>query len=137
MADAGHILIVEDDFAIRETVADVLEGEGFEVSRAANGEEALRRLHDGSAPPGVILLDLMMPVMDGWTFLGAQRRDPAIAEIPVVVTSAEDGTDGRLAQLGPAAFLAKPFQLDRLLAVVERLCSREDGAAASRTAASL
>ena len=72
-----------------------LEGEGFEVSRAANGEEALRRLHDGSAPPGVILLDLMMPVMDGWTFLGAQRRDPAIAEIPVVVTSAEDGADGR------------------------------------------
>lgn len=137
MADAGHIMIVEDDFAIRETVADVLEGEGFEVTRAANGEEALRRLHDGSAPPGVILLDLMMPVMDGWSFLCAQRSDPAIAEIPVVVTSAEDGAEDALARLGPAGFLAKPFELDRLLAVVGRYCARAGGAAASRTAAGL
>jgi len=122
MLDAGHILLVEDDSAIRETVADVLEGEGFEVTRAANGEEALRRLGDGSAPPGVILLDLMMPVMDGWAFRTAQQLDPRLSGIPVVVVSADAG--GTLATLAPAAYLPKPFDLDRLLDVVGRYCVR-------------
>jgi CheY-like chemotaxis protein len=120
MGDAGHILIVEDDFAIRETVVDALEGEGFEVTCAANGEEALRQLADGSAPPCVILLDLMMPVMDGWAFRSAQQRDPRISAIPVVVLSAGAGAEYTLDRLDPAAFLPKPFELDRLLDVVGR-----------------
>jgi CheY-like chemotaxis protein len=117
-----HILLVEDDVAIRETVADVLECEGFAVTCAANGEEALRRLGDGSSRPGVILLDLMMPVMDGWAFRSAQRSDPRISGIPVVVLSA--GAEGSLASLAPDAYLPKPFELDRLLDVVGRYCTR-------------
>ena len=115
-----HILLVEDDYAIRETVAEVLQGEGFEVTCAANGEEALRRLGEDAAQPGVILLDLMMPVMDGWTFRTAQRRDPRISDIPVVVVSADAG--GTTAGMAPAAVLPKPFDLDRLLSVVGQYC---------------
>lgn len=124
MGDGGHILVIEDDFAIRETVVDVLEGEGFEVDCAANGEEALRHLAEGHAPPGVILLDLTMPVMDGWAFRTAQRRDPRIADIPVVVLSAEARVEATLAGLEPAAFLPKPFELDRLLDLVGRYLPR-------------
>ena len=113
-------MLVEDDFAIRETVADVLEGEGFEVTCASNGAEALRRLGDGSAQPGLILLDLMMPVMDGYQFRSAQSRDPRIADIPVVVFSAGAGPEVCLTPLAPAAYLPKPFELHRLIDVVER-----------------
>jgi CheY-like chemotaxis protein len=121
-----HILLIEDDFAIRETVAEVLEGEGFQVTRAANGQEGLRRLEESSdaSRPGVILLDLMMPVMDGWEFRSAQRRDPRYASIPVVVLSAGAGADGSIGRLAPVAFLAKPFELDRLLELVGRYCAR-------------
>jgi len=119
-----HILLVEDDYAIRETVADVLEGEGFEVTCAANGLEALRQLGEAASAPGVILLDLMMPVMDGWEFRAAQRHDPRFAAIPVVVLSAGAGTEGSLVRLAPDAYLPKPFDLDRLLAVVDRYCTR-------------
>jgi CheY-like chemotaxis protein len=122
MTDAGRILLVEDDTAIREVLAEALRGEGFEVTCASNGAEALRRLGDGATTPGVILLDLMMPVMDGWSFRAAQRRDPRLTDIPVVVLSAD--AEGTLANLAPAAFLAKPYDLDRLLAVVGRYCTR-------------
>jgi len=120
--EAGHILLVEDDFAIRETVAEVLEGEGFQVTCAANGQEALRRLGEAVSRPEVILLDLMMPVMDGWEFRTAQRSDPRYAAIPVVVLSAGAGAEGSLARLAPDAFLTKPFELDRLLDLVGRYC---------------
>ena len=123
MSDSDHILLVEDDFAIRETVADLLTGEGFEVTCAANGREALRQLGEAASQPGVILLDLMMPVMDGWQFRAAQRSDPRYATIPVVVVSADAGAEVAAAGLAPDAFLAKPFELERLLAVVGRYCA--------------
>jgi CheY-like chemotaxis protein len=124
MHEGRHIMLVEDDFAIRETVADVLQGEGFEVTCAANGAEALRRLGDGSAQPGLILLDLMMPVMDGWAFRSAQRQDPRISSIPVVLVSTGAGAEGTIATLAPDAVLPKPFELDRLLELVGRYCTR-------------
>jgi CheY-like chemotaxis protein len=121
---AGHVMLVEDDFAIRETVTDVLESEGFRVTCAANGAEALERLGRAAAPPDLILLDLMMPVMDGWEFREAQQRDPRLAAIPVVVLSAGAGMEGRLAGLSPDAFLPKPFELDHLLEAVKRHAPR-------------
>jgi CheY-like chemotaxis protein len=124
MSEPGHILLIEDDTAIRESVADVLAGEGFDVTCAANGQEGLRRLGEGSAHPGVILLDLMMPVMDGWAFRAAQRSDPRYADIPVVVLSADAASEGSLGRLDPAAFLPKPFELDQLLDLVGRYCPR-------------
>ena len=124
MTGPGHILLVEDDFAIRETVADVLTGEGFEVACARDGADALRQLGDGSPPPGLILLDLMMPVMDGWSFRSAQREDPRLAAIPVVLVSTGAGAEGTLEALAPDGLLPKPFDLDQLIEVVGRYCPR-------------
>jgi CheY-like chemotaxis protein len=83
------LLVVDDDPAIRETLADLLQDEGYVVMTAINGKEALTRLRAGSARPCVILLDLMMPVMSGAEFYAEMRSDPALADIPVVVISAE------------------------------------------------
>jgi CheY-like chemotaxis protein len=127
MPEARHIMVVEDDFAIRETVAEVLSAEGFRVTCATNGAEAMLRLDeaaDRGDAPSLILLDLMMPVMDGWEFRLAQRRDPRLAGIPVIVLSAGAGMESKLSHLAPAAFLPKPFELDHLLHTVERLLAR-------------
>lgn len=115
-----RILLVEDDFSIRETIAEVLEDEGFRVTCAANGAEALARLAAGDAP-ALILLDLMMPVMDGSEFRRLQRDDPRLADIPVVVLSAGHAADQRAASLGADGFLQKPFEVDSLLETVTRL----------------
>jgi CheY-like chemotaxis protein len=114
----GEVLVVEDDYAIRETLRELLEDEGYRVMWASNGKEALARLHERA--PRVILLDLMMPVMDGWEFRDAQQRDPALANIPVVVISADHGLDHKVSGLGVDGWLAKPFELDALLATVDR-----------------
>jgi CheY-like chemotaxis protein len=117
-----RILLVEDDCAIRQTVAELLEEEGYQVECAVNGADALTRLERSEAP-SLILLDLTMPVMDGWSFRAAQRRDPRLAAIPTVVLTASHTGDRRAADdLAPAAFLPKPFDLDRLIDTVHRLC---------------
>lgn len=116
------ILIVEDDSAIRQTVAELLEEEGYRVECAVNGADALARL-EGSEAPALILLDLTMPVMDGWSFRATQRSDPRLAGIPTVVLTASLAGDARaMDDLAPAAFLPKPFDLDRLMDTVHRLC---------------
>jgi CheY-like chemotaxis protein len=119
MAPARRILLVEDDFSIRETITELLEDEGFRVTCAANGAEALERLEVGEEP-GLILLDLMMPVMDGSEFRRAQRTDPRLSRIPVVVLSAGHGADRRAASLDVDAFLAKPFEVQSLLETVSK-----------------
>lgn len=117
-----RILVVEDDGAIRQTVAELLEEEGYEVACAVNGADALAQL-ERSAVPALILLDLTMPVMDGWTFRASQRRDPRLAAIPTVVLTASHAADPHAVDdLAPAAFLPKPFDLDRLIDTVHRLC---------------
>jgi CheY-like chemotaxis protein len=117
MTSSGYILIVEDDDDIREALTQILELEGYTVREAANGREAL----DISArePPSLILLDLMMPVMDGWQFRAEQIKDPALAQIPVVVISADAGIQEKVASFGAASVLPKPISLDRLLRAVE------------------
>jgi CheY-like chemotaxis protein len=118
----ARILIVEDDVAIRQTVAELLEDEGYQVDCAVNGADALALLERSEAP-ALILLDLMMPVMDGWSFRESQRRDPRLASIPTVVVTASNPADPHTADdLAPDAFLAKPFDLDRLIDTVHRLC---------------
>lgn len=82
-----QIMIVEDNTELRETLADLLTPEGYSVDCAANGQEALAHLRS-ALPPRLILLDLMMPVMDGWEFVRELRRDPRWAAIPVVIMSA-------------------------------------------------
>jgi CheY-like chemotaxis protein len=114
----GEVMVIEDDFAIRETLREVLEDEGYGVVWASNGQEALAQLRSHS--PRLILLDLMMPVMDGWEFRSAQRRDPALASIPVIVISADHALDQKVSTLAADGWLAKPFELDALLATLQR-----------------
>ena len=117
----ADILIVEDDVAIRESLAELLEDEGYRVASAWNGEAALRSLRS-SEPPGLILLDLMMPVMNGWEFRQAQQLDPELAVIPVVVVSGDSGVEQKGAALGAVASLGKPIDVDLLLRIVDRYC---------------
>jgi CheY-like chemotaxis protein len=119
----ARILLVEDDPALRSALAEVLRERGYHVTCAADGRDALAQL-DGEAP-SVILLDLAMPVMDGWTFRAVQRRDPRYAAIPTVVLSASlSAADPRsLATLEPDAALSKPFEIERLIETVQRLCA--------------
>ncbi len=112
------ILVVEDDDAIRETLVECLEAEGYAVAGAANGAEAL--VHLGRAgPPDVVLVDLVMPVMDGAELLSRMRADPATRGVPAVLMTA--AAPGALEPLPASdALLTKPFELDEVLAVVAR-----------------
>ena len=110
---AGNVLVVEDDAATREALALVLEADGCHVVNAANGREGLDRLRQ--EPPDLILLDLAMPVMDGWQFRREQQQNPDLAPIPVVVLSAAGDLRRRAGSLDAAALLEKPVEFDRLL----------------------
>ncbi len=109
------VLVVDDDEAIRDVVAEVLRDEGYEVVCAENGVQALRELHK-ERHPDVVLLDLMMPVMSGWEVLEQLQADRELSRIPVVVVSAMHAPGAR-------EHLAKPIDLERLLATVGRLTS--------------
>jgi CheY-like chemotaxis protein len=113
------VLIVEDDSDLREMMAQLLTLEGFQSTTVANGKEALSYL-SGSDTPDVILLDLMMPVMDGWEFRRVQQADPKLARVPTIVLSALD--QARAVDLRPAAFLKKPLDFDLLLQLVRQYC---------------
>jgi CheY-like chemotaxis protein len=119
MASGKTILVVEDDTATREALALVLSGQGFSVLTAANGQEALGHLH-GKPRPDLILLDLMMPVMDGWQFRREQIRDPALATIPVVVLSADGNVQQKAASLHAAGYLQKPVDVSNLVEAIQR-----------------
>ena len=111
--DGTRVLVVEDDDDIRSLLAELLEEEGYEVVSAADGRQGLDRAHE--RPPDLILLDLMMPVMNGWEFREEQRRDPVLAGVPVVVVSA-----AARASIDASQVLTKPFSVDDLLEAVER-----------------
>ncbi|NJN19708.1 MAG: response regulator [Oscillochloris sp.] len=114
------MLVLDDDAAIREVLSEVLEEEGYQVKSAANGREGLQilRANDGSA--GLILLDLMMPIMNGWDFRALQLQDPALATIPVVVLSADRDIRLKAASISAHDYLAKPVDLNVLVEAVRR-----------------
>jgi CheY-like chemotaxis protein len=114
------VLIVEDDESAREALATFLAAEGYTVIEAANGREALDRLQQDAV--GLILLDLMMPVMDGWEFRAVQLRTPALAPIPVMVITADASARSRAMSLGVEGYMTKPIQFARLLEFVDRYC---------------
>lgn len=118
------VLVVEDDQDLRDIVADVLTAHGYRTASAIHGEDALEKLHDGEKPC-VILLDLMMPVMDGWAFRARQREDPELSRIPVVVLTAHASASQVGTELAATEFLAKPVALHALLATVARVCEDE------------
>jgi len=114
----GRLLVVDDDVELRASLADVLRDAGFAVLEAANGKDALTLLRS-EPPPDAILLDLMMPVMDGWEFRAAQKREPSLARTPVVVMTA-DGSPHAEA-VDAALLVRKPFDLRTLLDGVDRV----------------
>lgn len=113
------VFVVEDDADTREMLCRFLELEGYHVESAANGRQALDRLNHG-ARACVIVLDLMMPVMDGWQFRREQVRDDALSSIPVIVVSAA-GRD-RIERVDANDVLSKPVDLEELLARVSQYC---------------
>jgi CheY-like chemotaxis protein len=118
--DDAPILIVDDDLDIREALVETLEDMGFPVVTAAHGSEALALLRHTPVLPSLILLDLMMPVMDGYRFWEELRRDPELASIPVAIITAGHGVDrSRLGQ--GIHILPKPINVPRLLTVVRGL----------------
>jgi CheY-like chemotaxis protein len=115
----GGVLVVEDDADILRAIVQVLEDEGETVRAAENGRVALTMLREpGATLPCVILLDLMMPVMDGWAFRAEQLRDPALAGIPVIVLTADGHALEKAAMMNGANALRKPVELETLLAAV-------------------
>jgi CheY-like chemotaxis protein len=120
-AERGCVLIVDDDFDIRGLMTNILQIEGYHVLAAANGREALETLRSG-ARPRLILLDLMMPVMNGWQFRCEQLLDDRLAAIPVVVLSGAADVGERARTIGASGILRKPVDLDVLLEVVGRYC---------------
>ncbi|HEY3123563.1 MAG TPA: response regulator [Thermoanaerobaculia bacterium] len=117
-----QILIVEDDSALREALAQVLMDEGYDLLSARDGLEAVNCLKKGNRPD-VILLDLSMPVVNGWEFRMFQKRDPDLAQIPVILITAGGYTREEVAWLEPSALLPKPLDLPLLLSIIRRFCA--------------
>lgn len=115
----GFILVVDDDDAVRETIVEVLEDARYDVRAARNGREAIDILRSNSRPC-LILLDLMMPVMNGWEFVRETAQDPALSDLPICLVTAVAATQ----QLpdGPVAVVRKPLELTDLLNVVQQHC---------------
>ncbi|NJN17572.1 MAG: response regulator [Oscillochloris sp.] len=116
------ILVVDDDFAIREVLSEVLDEAGYQAITASDGAGALAYLRETLSLPQVILLDLMMPVMTGWEFRIAQQQDQRLAEIPVVALSARPSLDHEQYTISVDKFMQKPVDLDHLLRLVENYC---------------
>ncbi len=125
--NAPLVLVVDDDPDILEAICDILGTESYRVARAKNGLEALERV--AAERPDVILLDLMMPVMDGVAFAHALHQRPAVSDVPILVISA-DGNPQRAAAVGAQGYLAKPFDIDALLAHVAAMTEGEPRAGA-------
>lgn len=119
------ILIVEDENPIRDVITEILEDEGYRVAGATNGLEALTYLRQ-HAHPGLILLDLGMPIMTGWEFRQHQQRDPQLAGIPVIVMSALPDLNRKAAALQAADCLDKPVNIEKLLGTIARYVSVEN-----------
>jgi CheY-like chemotaxis protein len=115
------ILIVEDNADLRDSLAELLQYEGYEVARAANGQEALRYLRE-CPPPCLILLDLMMPVMNGWEFRKQQLLDPTLSSIPVAIVTGVRNSLDQVAALDAVDYLQKPVDMSELLKTVAAHC---------------
>lgn len=123
MKQAPRIFVVEDEEMIRDSIVEFLGEQGYDAVGAADGREALDKLDASSPRPCLILLDLMMPVMDGRSFRERQLQIPKLAEIPVVVFSAYQDVAKTAVALNAAGHLHKPLKLPDLLRTVQRHCA--------------
>src|SRR4029079_4105882 len=116
------VLVVEDDPDAREAITAILEDAGYDAVGAAHGSEALRQLADREGHCDLILLDLLMPVMNGWDFRRKQKDTPAFADIPVLLMSAGAHMATVSGELNAAGTVTKPVEMVDLLAIVQRHC---------------
>lgn len=116
------MLIVDDNSDIRDAIVALLESEGYPATGVADGAAALDYLDRADVPPSLIVLDLMMPTMDGVEFRERQLLDGRFAHIPVVIVSAY-ARQSAAASLGPVAYVPKPLDVEKLLAVVRANCA--------------
>jgi CheY-like chemotaxis protein len=114
-----RVLVVEDERTIRQSIAGYLEDAGYAVDEAENGAEGLEKVR--KATPDVVVLDLLMPIMGGRAFVAALRQEVRFMAVPVVLLSAAHDLSAAAEDLQPRASLAKPVDLDVLLAVVDRV----------------
>ena len=112
------VLVVDDDDALRDVVCEAIADAGYEVQQAGNGQEALARMRESS--PCIVLLDLMMPVMDGWEVVEEMTTDPSLAGVPVCVVTAQD----RVLPPKHTVLLRKPVSVAALLSAVSQYCSK-------------
>ena len=119
----ARVLVVEDDDDVREAMVELLDDRGYDVIAAGNGIEALEQMRTHQEL-GLVLLDLSMPVMDGWECCENMAKDPRLACVPVVLLSGTSSLEAERKELGAAAVLAKPFSPAALLATVERYTRR-------------
>jgi CheY-like chemotaxis protein len=117
-----RVLVVEDDQPILSSLVEVLEEEGYSVVGTRNGQEALEHLKNASELPNLILLDLMMPVKDGIAFREEQELDPRIAQIPVLLMSADSQLETKKYRVGLQHHIKKPIDLDHFIETVKQLC---------------
>ena len=120
-APRPNILLIEDDEDLREALRDLFEDEGFNAWTAANGKEALECLRSRGRAC-LILLDLMMPVMNGWEFRAELERDPDLSRIPIVVCTAAAHAEQKAREIGAAAWLPKPTDAADLVRIAEEFC---------------
>lgn len=120
----GKILVVDDDHDIREIVVDALAGEGYDVISAADGLDALERLRSEEQSPRLILLDLMMPRMNGMEFWQEIRRVETWARIPIVVVSADAQGRAHAEKMGAVGYLKKPMRLHELFSTVAQFVAK-------------
>ncbi len=120
MNAAPVVMVVDDDSAIRHSLSELLRDEGYAVTAFENGQRALDWLRSSAVRPRVVLLDLMMPVMDGFAFLEEKEKDPAIEDLPVVVITAGNGCGEVTRRHRIADCFPKPFSVTALLAAVGR-----------------
>jgi len=118
-AESEYVLVVEDNKELREGICEVLRLTGYQAVGAEHGEAALRHLSAGSKPC-VILLDLMMPVMNGWKFHEEMRKKPNLAEVPVIVMTAANASDAQA--ISAVAVVHKPLRVDALIEMVREHC---------------
>jgi CheY-like chemotaxis protein len=116
----GRLLLVEDDNVIIEVLKELLEAEDYEVNCARNGADALNFLQSVPELPGLILLDLKMPVMNGFEFRVAQEQDGRIAGIPIVIMTAAEQIESKKMAIGAKNFIKKPFDFNVVLKAVQR-----------------
>ncbi|NTU84354.1 MAG: response regulator [Chloroflexales bacterium] len=122
-ATPSRVLIVDDDAALRALLTELIEDSGFVAFDAIDGQEALQVLRQQGERPCLILLDLMMPVMNGWEFRQAQLADPGLAPIPVVVISARSDLTASAQTLAAQAYLSKPVDIVQLQQLVLQHCA--------------